>query len=370
MLFQPNFPRTGDRADLRESDFEYLQRSNRPQAIQMCEWMEKWFDGLPSNARRELESKLKYGTPENFYGALFELQCHRILTGLGLAVEYEPPLTGTSEKIDFLAYPPGRKGQCFYVEAAVSGFGKGNLRSDPNEYSAVERIKQGIQKGHNLHSDVYLETEGILPKDLPKKYVRCAVRQFRELLERYHPDEVRRLYFTHEPWNWPQIEPFKPCEKWDWTLKGHLAPVFRSSGVGQIDGPSRGGSFDDSHSLSASLNGKAEKWSKFDFEDRPFLVAVNACDSDFFWGENDTIAIRRALFDKPSHEGQCGEFRRKLRCISGVIVFGSAVLGNEVGAQGNRISSCPCQYLQQVPFIEAAQESFLPDAEGSGAFLS
>ena len=38
--------------------------------------------------------------------------------------------------------------------------------------------------------------------------------------------------------------------------------------------------------------------------------------------------------------------------------------------QGNRISSCPCQYLQQVSFIETAKESFLPDAEGSGAFLS
>ena len=39
-------------------------------------------------------------------------------------------------------------------------------------------------------------------------------------------------------------------------------------------------------------------------------------------------------------------------------------------SQGNRISSCPCQYLQQVPFIETAKESFLPDAEGSGALLS
>ena len=41
-----------------------------------------------------------------------------------------------------------------------------------------------------------------------------------------------------------------------------------------------------------------------------------------------------------------------------------------ISEQGNRISSCPCQYLQQVPFIETAKESFLPDAEGSGAFLS
>ena len=41
-----------------------------------------------------------------------------------------------------------------------------------------------------------------------------------------------------------------------------------------------------------------------------------------------------------------------------------------VFGQGNRISSCPCQYLQQVSVIETAKESFLPDAEGSGAFLS
>ena len=43
---------------------------------------------------------------------------------------------------------------------------------------------------------------------------------------------------------------------------------------------------------------------------------------------------------------------------------------NRPWRQGNRISSCPCQYLQQVPCIETAKESFLPDAEGSGAFLS
>ena len=46
------------------------------------------------------------------------------------------------------------------------------------------------------------------------------------------------------------------------------------------------------------------------------------------------------------------------------------LLGQGAKPQGNRISSCPCQYLQQVPCIETAKESFLPDAEGSGALLS
>ena len=51
-------------------------------------------------------------------------------------------------------------------------------------------------------------------------------------------------------------------------------------------------------------------------------------------------------------------------------VTGAGLIREGLKTQGNRISSCPCQYLQQVPCIETAKESFLPDAEGSGAFLS
>ena len=200
-------------------------------------------------------------------------------------------------------YPPGRKDQYFYVEATVSGFGEGHLTSSSNEFNAIERIKQGIQDGQNLRSDVCLETEGTLRRTLPREHVRHVVKQFRELLERHHPDEVRHLYFTQHPWNWSQIEPFKPFEDCDWTLKGHLAPVFHSSGVGQVQGPARGGACDGSIFLCRSLNKKAKKWRAFDFGDRPFLVAVNVCDSEFFWGENDTIDIRRALLDAPNHEG-------------------------------------------------------------------
>ena len=73
MLFQPSFPRTGGRADLRESNFQYLQRSNRPQAIQICEYMEKWCRELPFAVKGDFESRLEARTAQTFHGALFEL---------------------------------------------------------------------------------------------------------------------------------------------------------------------------------------------------------------------------------------------------------------------------------------------------------
>ena len=325
MLFQTNFSRTGGPATSRESIFEYLQRSNRPEALQRCQWIEDWLNEFPSGVKVNLASRLKDRNIKTFYGALFELQCYSILKKLDLSLEVEPDLPGTDQKIDFLANPPANKGHYFYVEATVSGINKGILRSDSNEYDAVQRIKQGIQKIPNLHSDVWLETEGTLLGNLPRKHVQHIVEKFAELLNCCTADDVRRFRID--------IRPIKPYEESDWVLDGHFSPCINPSGVGQIYGPSRGGAVDGSRSLLTSLKDKADHWSKFDFAGPPFLVAVNACDSEFFWSTDDPIDIRRALFDKPDHTEQFTQFRKELCCISGVVVVGNAVLGNEYGAK-------------------------------------
>ena len=88
----------------------------------------------------------------------------------------------------------------------------------------------------------------------------------------------------------------------------------------------------------------------------PLLVAVNGCDSKFFWSEHDEIGIRRALFKEPNGEECTGEFHESLRCLSGVIVFYHAVLGNErrsrVQLFGNETGEIP-EYLH---FLFAPQE--------------
>ena len=342
MLFQENTPRTEGPAKRGESGFSYLQRSSRPEAIRICQWANKWFDALPIDKKSLFESKLKATKAETFIGQWFELLVYRMLRNLGLCVDIEPDLHGTRNKIDFLAYPPGRKERCFYLEATVSGFEQGNLRLSKNELDAAGKIKQRIR---TPHSDLWLEADGALDQSLNARcFAECVIKPFRELLDQTSREEILRIASSGQHWNLPcrKIEvpsndnrrkksSDNPPKKWG--LKGQLRPPHHPSGMGQVIGPSRGGACDASTSLCTSLKEKADKWKRFDFKGAPFLVAVDACNSEFFWGENDTMDIRRALFGDSSNEGHSGDFRRSLRCISGVVLFNHAVLRNEIGSE-------------------------------------
>ena len=47
MLFDSNVERSEGSALARESNYDYLRRSNCPQAIEICHWMNEWFRELP-----------------------------------------------------------------------------------------------------------------------------------------------------------------------------------------------------------------------------------------------------------------------------------------------------------------------------------
>ena len=65
-----------------ESDFEFLQRSNRPDAIERCRWSNELFNEFPSDAKPSIESRIKGKNDEDFIGAYFELMTHRMLKRL------------------------------------------------------------------------------------------------------------------------------------------------------------------------------------------------------------------------------------------------------------------------------------------------
>lgn len=104
MLFKDDLERTEGTIDFRESTFEYLQRSNRPEIIQRCRWINEWFAKLPVNSKAVFESRLKADEDHAFNGALFEMQVHSILRRLDFTVEIEADFPGTERKIDFLAH--------------------------------------------------------------------------------------------------------------------------------------------------------------------------------------------------------------------------------------------------------------------------
>ena len=290
MLLDMDVERTDGSASARESNYDYLSRSKRPKAIEICHWMNEWFCELPSDAKPKIKSRLTATKGNTFNGARFELIVHRMLKKLGLSVEIEREIPGTDQKIDFFVYPPlGDNERSVYLEATVAGFGKGQLSSNWNEHDTVEKLRQYFP---SPHSDIWLRAEGVLHRTLGRKDI---VRPFQELLERYGPEEVRQLHSTGRQ----RKKPHREIKDGSWVLTGYLDPPRSSSGVGQVFGPARSGAGDGSKAIRDALLEKARDWRNVDLQGISLLVAVNGCDSEFFWSEHDEIDIRRALFKRP-----------------------------------------------------------------------
>ena len=312
-LFQSVTQRPGSITE-GETTFQYLERSNKKEGIAIRRWMEEWFREFPYDKKSKLKKRLQLEDFAEFMGAYFELQVFAILRRLECSVEVEP-----IGAVDFCA----RNGKdIFHVEATVCGIGQGILHSNPNEQDALQKIKYGLKP----HSDLRLSAEGHLRTTLSRQHV---VEPFKNLLEKYTPDEVRHLHMNIGPeiaWQHLSAE----VRKDEWILKGDLSPPTGADGLGVIWGPARGGTLDGSGPLEKALMRKVEDWKKKDLKDEAFLIAINVCHAEFSWNENDNIDIRRALFAHQGQEEQRGQFRDELKRVSGIIVFGGAVLGTEV----------------------------------------
>ena len=334
MLFK-KVPRRDGYIDPRETTFEYLQRSARESAIQRCHWLEEWFRRIPASIQPGIKTRLM--DERHFHSTLFELQVYGILQNLGCDVVYEPELSGTEKRLDFVARHEHEE---FWVEATVCGYRRGVLAGSAAEDDVVKKIRENLQ---NLHSDIHLKARGALQKTLSKT---DAVEPFKQLLRQRSSDYVRDVYSRGGMEHAPSAE----ISEGDWVLRGFLAPVPTGRYVGQVWGPARTEMCDGGTPVFEAVEKKAHKWRKHDFHDAPFVLAVNACHSEFFWHD-----IESALYED-TIPGR-GRFRGSLSNVSGVIVFDHAVLGNEIGARvqlyensGAAIPTClrPCLTEQRL----------------------
>ncbi len=80
--------------------------------------------------------------------------------------------------------------------------------------------------------------------------------------------------------------------------------------------------------LKTALAKKVADWKEKELSEEMFVIAVNACHSEFSWGdESDAIFGNQELVSDRS------VFADNLAEVNGVIVFGNAVLGAERGAR-------------------------------------
>jgi hypothetical protein len=98
-----------------EGDFEYLNRSARPQAEKVRQLLETCFSHYPKQEQSELKQRLKAEHSSAFY----ELLLHELFLKLGCSVKIHPRKEDADDKRpDFLVKPP--EGDCFYLEAVLA----------------------------------------------------------------------------------------------------------------------------------------------------------------------------------------------------------------------------------------------------------
>ena len=109
-------------------------------------------------------------------------------------------------------------------------------------------------------------------------------------------------------------------------MRVSLSPPAAEHGRCHVRGPARGGAVDGAMPLQKALGKKAEDWKNKGLEQESFIVAINACHSDYSWG-----AESRAIYGRHDAEADaCAEFPKPLDRVAGVIVFGECDTGKGV----------------------------------------
>lgn len=321
-----------------ETTFEFLQRGGRTEATEIRQWIEAWFREYPENHAEELRNRFQSRNFAKFMAAHFELMVFSALRRLGCDVEVHPEFAGTHGKVDFGATHGDDR---FYVEATVCGIDQGILCSNANEEDAVRKIREAIRCPH---SDIWLDAEGELLKTLGRKRL---VGPVQELLDSCSADAVSGLDEGH---SWREAQ--TSIQEGTWRLDVFLARPIASDGKGRIYGPSRGGAVDGASPVAKALRKKAKHWADKRCDDATFLIAINACHSEYSWGDE-----LRAIYGRSDPIVGQHQFARFLSRVAGVISFGNATLGNERSAPvrlydnlGRSVPDCLRQLRQETSF--------------------
>jgi hypothetical protein len=129
--------------------FEYLNRSNRPEADRVRSLVDAFFSRYPEVDRGPLRDRLRSVDDIAHLAAFFELAVHELLIRAGCrAVAVEPPVEGTRKAPDFLVERPS--GDRFYFEATLA------TDQSREDAGARRRLDQALKTIESIPSPDFL----------------------------------------------------------------------------------------------------------------------------------------------------------------------------------------------------------------------
>jgi hypothetical protein len=83
------------------AEYDYLNRSSRPEAAQVRHVLEEWYGAYPASEKEELLSRLRSRNDVTHLSAVFELTLHELLRRGGGCITLHPEMQGTRGRPDF-----------------------------------------------------------------------------------------------------------------------------------------------------------------------------------------------------------------------------------------------------------------------------
>lgn len=248
-----------------ENEFEFLNRSARPEISRVREFVESLVKTYPESETEELIARIRSGNDAHFKSATFELILHEFLIKMRCSLLPHPKLeNGIASRPDFLVTTPD--GEQFYLEAVLA-----SERNNTDQGSEAMKgiVWDALSAVSHKNFLVDIKAKGD-PATQPssKKLVRAVLRW----LDSLDPDEIQKI-IDHEGY---KAAPSFQWEHEDWIINFRakpLRPGRRGESKSLIRTLGIGGGFTDAWSpIRDAVKSKGRKYGELI---KPLLVAVN-----------------------------------------------------------------------------------------------
>lgn len=266
----------------RESMYQFLNRSARPEYEETRNLLEKWFQDYPEPNKPNLSKEIRSKPDKQHLGAFFELYCYTLLHAQGFDVKPHQVVDKMKgNPVDFLVKFADTP--LFYVEATVA--------ADSDKASISQKILWQLQDAlsdidvPNFLIEINVEREST--HNLPVKKMRSDLQNWLQKLDANEiigksaalgHNDLPYCYYEHDGWKIIFYAIPRPLDS-QGLANGMVAYQF--SGTRKVEAV---------NSLRDALETKAKKYGNYEL---PYVIAVDVLATDSF-GTN----IGEILFGK------------------------------------------------------------------------
>lgn len=247
----------------RETNYNYLNRSARPIAYMIREFIDNWFSHYPENLGEELKQRFCSNNNSQYDGAFFELFLHELLHRLGYQCMLHPQLpSNNSKRPDFQLTIGDSK---LYIEATIA---REESDAEIAAQSRMNDILEAIEQ--NLHSPNFFININIRSKPETSIPVTKIIAFLEKKLCSVDPEELTEVLVKE-----PQV---RNLPHWVYRYQGwdiEFFPIPRNKPGLRNIGICTGG-FEKVKTSEAIRRAVVKKAGRYGELEWPFIIAVNA----------------------------------------------------------------------------------------------